>query len=149
MSEVLFYHLEHQRLEQVLPVLLEKTLERGWKAVVKASTSERVEALSASLWTWTDASFLPHGSARDGNADLQPIWLCHDDEVPNSATVRFCVDGADAIDIDAMQRTIFLFDGNNEQSLEAARNKWKALKDSGHDITYWRQNGQGGWEKKA
>lgn len=149
MSEVLFYHLEHQRLEQVLPLLLEKTLERGWRAVIKASSRERVEALSASLWTWRDDAFLPHGSARDANAALQPIWLSDNDEVPNKATVRFCVDGANATDMDKMQRTIFLFDGSNETAVQQARDQWKKLKDSDLEITYWRQNAQGQWEKKA
>ena len=37
MTEILFYHLQHQPLERVLPTLLEKTLERGWRAVVQTS----------------------------------------------------------------------------------------------------------------
>lgn len=151
MSEVLFYHLERQTLEQVLPLLLEKTLERGWRAVVQADSPERVEALSASLWTWRDDAFLPHGEARDGHAENQPIWLCADDETPNAANIRFCVDGATAQKIDDFDRVIYLFDGNNAAAVEHARAQWKALKDSPHDITYWRQNPEnnGRWEKVA
>jgi len=149
MSEVLFYHLEHQKLEQVLPMLLEKTLERGWRAVVQAASQEQVEALSGSLWTWRDDSFLPHGEASDGNGAMQPIWLCCDDETPNNANVRFCVDGSTARDLNGLERTVYLFDGNDPQALEHARVQWKNLKDSEHQITYWQQSQQGKWEKKA
>jgi len=149
MSEVLFYHLEHQSLEQVLPLLLEKTLDRGWRAVVQASSDERLESLSASLWTWRDDAFLPHGDAKEANAELQPIWLCCDDETPNKANVRFCVDGATSRNIEDFERTIYMFDGSDPVALDHARQQWKVLKDSDHEITYWRQGSQGKWEKMA
>ena len=41
MTEILFYHLERQPLEDVLPRLLERSLERGWKVVVQTTTRER------------------------------------------------------------------------------------------------------------
>jgi len=149
MSEVLFYHLEHQSLEQVLPLLLEKTLERGWRAVVQASSDERIENLSASLWGWRDDAFLPHGDAKEANGEHQPIWLCCDDETPNKANIRFCVDGATARNIQDFERTIYMFDGNDPVALDHARQQWKLLKDSDHEITYWRQANQGKWEKMA
>jgi DNA polymerase-3 subunit chi len=149
MSEILFYHLERQSLEQVLPLLLEKTLQRGWRAVVQAGSDERLQALSSSLWTWRDEAFLPHGSAKTGNPDAQPIWLCCDDETPNKANVRFCVDGTTARAPEDFDRTIYMFDGRNPQALELAREQWKALKDSEHERTYWQQSEQGKWEKKA
>lgn len=149
MSEILFYHLEHQKLEQVLPLLLSKALERGWRAVVQSSSDERVGALSESLWTWRDDAFLPHGDASDGNPEQQPIWLCSDDETPNKAQVRFCVDGSTAQNLDDFERTVYMFDGNDAEALDHARGQWKLLKDSEHQITYWRQSQQGKWEKKA
>ena len=96
MTEVLFYHLEHQPLERVLPSLVEKTLERGWRAVVQAGSEERVEALDTLLWTYREESFLPHGTKRDGNPDVQPVYLTTSEDNPNGATVRFLVDGAEA-----------------------------------------------------
>jgi DNA polymerase III subunit chi len=94
MVEVLFYQLDRRPLEAVLPQLLERTLERGWRACVQAGSEERVEALSSALWTWRDEAFLPHGTARDGNGELQPIWLTAGEDNPNRAVVRFLVDGA-------------------------------------------------------
>ncbi|GIR10158.1 MAG: hypothetical protein CM15mP21_4200 [Hyphomicrobiales bacterium] len=35
MTEVLFYHLERQTLEQVLPRLVQASLGRDWRVVVK------------------------------------------------------------------------------------------------------------------
>src|SRR5690349_11599483 len=35
MTDILFYHLERQPLDRVLPQLLERTLERGWRAVIE------------------------------------------------------------------------------------------------------------------
>src|ERR1700730_19357120 len=94
MTEILFYHLKGQTPEQGLPALLQKSLERGWRVVVQASSDERFEALDAHLWTWRDDAFLPHGTWRDTEAAEQPIVLTVNEENPNRATVRFLVDGA-------------------------------------------------------
>ncbi|WP_137390611.1 DNA polymerase III subunit chi [Rhodoligotrophos defluvii] len=149
MTEVLFYHLERQSLEQMLPVLLSKTLERGWRAVVQAGSPERVEALNTQLWTYAEGSFLPHGSARDGFAAQQPIWLTDGEDCPNGAAVRFLVDGAAAADVSAYVRVVHLFDGRDPEALAHARAQWKAMKAAGHEVTYWQQNEQGRWERKA
>ncbi len=68
MGEVRFYHLTERPLEQVLPVMLERSLERGWRVLVRGTDAARIEALSAHLWTRGDASFLPHGTEADGDA---------------------------------------------------------------------------------
>lgn len=148
-TEVLFYHLGRQPLDKVLPGLLEKTLERGWRAVVQAGSQERVDALDALLWTYADDSFLPHGTARDGMADQQPVFLTHRDENPNGATVRFLVDGAEAPDLAGYIRAVYIFDGRDEDAVVQARAEWKRIKNAGLTATYWQQNEKGRWEKKA
>jgi DNA polymerase-3 subunit chi len=149
MTEVLFYHLGRQPLDRVLPGLLEKTLERGWRAVVQAGNQERVDALDALLWTYADDSFLPHGTARDGMTDQQPVFLTAKDDNPNGATVRFLVDGAEAPDLTGYMRVVYIFDGRDEDALAQARAEWKKIKNSGLTVTYWQQNDNGRWEKKA
>ena len=149
MTEVLFYHLESRPLEQVLPQLLEKTLERGWRAVVQTGSEERAQGLSQSLWTYREEAFLPHGSAADGNEELQPIFLTSEETNPNGAHIRFFVDGAEAEDLVGYERAVFMFDGNNEEAVAAARARWKTVKAQGHDVTYWQQSPEGRWEKKA
>ena len=149
MTEVLFYHLENRRLEQVLPGLLEKSLDRGWKVVVQTSLPERVESLNSLLWTWRDDSFLPHGAEGDGNEEKQPIWLTSGDETPNTANVRFLVDGAVAATLTGLDRAVYLFNGGDETERQIARTEWKAALDAGHDVTYWRQTPEGRWEKQA
>jgi DNA polymerase-3 subunit chi len=148
--DVMFYHLEHQPLERVLPMLIEKTLARGWRAVVQAGSDERLDALDAALWTYTEDSFLPHGTARSGHAAEQPVYLTTGDEVPNGAGVRFIVDGAAPASFSSgMERIVFLFDGNDAEALAAARTQWKAAKAAGCGLTYWQQTSSGRWEKKA
>ena len=149
MTEVLFYHLEHQPLERVLPSLVEKTLERGWRAVVQAGSLERVEALDMTLWTYRDESFLPHGTKRDGNAALQPVYLTAEDDNPNAATVRFLVDGAEAGDFTPYTRVVYLFEGRDAAAVARAREQWTAAKQAGCEVTYWQQSAEGRWEKKA
>lgn len=149
MTEMLFYHLEKVSLEHVLPNLLDKCLERGWRVVVQASSQERVDALNLMLWTYQEQSFLPHGTASDGNSQHQPIFLTDKDENPNQATVRFYVDAAKINEVSDYNRVIYLFDGNDNQALQQAREQWKAAKQAGHDITYWQQNDQGRWEKSV
>lgn len=149
MTEILFYHLEKQSLEKVLPRLLEKTLERGWRACIQAGGEERVEALSQALWTWREESFIPHGTARDGNAELQPIWITAGEENPNGAVVRFLVDGASLESFDGLVRAVYLFDAADPQALEQARARWKDIKALGHEVTYWQQDDAGRWAKRG
>ncbi len=148
-SEVLFYHLERQPLERVLPGLLEKTLQRGWRAVVQSGNAERLEALDATLWTYSEESFLAHGTAKDGHAADQPIFLTMEPVTPNGAGVRFLVDGADAPDYETHIRLVFLFDGNDEEARLQARTQWSAAKAAGCKVSYWKQSPEGRWENKA
>lgn len=150
MTEIRFYHLTRRPLEAVLPVMLERTVNRdGKRAIVMASSSERVEALNAHLWTYDDRGFLPHGSRVDGHAERQPVWLTDSDENPNGATVLFLADGAVSTQIDAVELVCELFDGNDPEATQAARGRWKAYKEAGHALTYWQQTERGGWERKA
>jgi DNA polymerase III subunit chi len=149
-AEVLFYHLQRQPLEAVLPTLLEKSLERGWRAVVQVATDERLAALDDHLWTFSEESFLPHGTDREAHAADQPVVLTTSGANPNGATVRFLIDGADLpADASAYQRMVILFDGNDPQALALAREQWRTLKEQGHDATYWQQDPRGRWERKA
>ena len=148
-TEVFFYHLEHRSLESVLPELLERTLQRGWRAVVQCGGQVRVEALNTHLWTYADDSFLPHGTSRDGAPDRQPIYLTHGSDNPNGAQVRFLTDGVAFPDLAGYTRAVFLFDGRSDEALQTARQQWKAVKAAGLDATYWQQSEAGRWEKKA
>ena len=149
MTEVLFYHLERARLEQVLPGLLQKSLERGWKVVVQTGLAERVEDLNTLLWSWNEESFLPHGASGDGFDSRQPIWLTSGDDRPNEADVRFFVDGAVSGDVSPYERVVHLFNGRDSVEVTRARAEWKKAREAGHDVTYWRQGPQGGWQKQA
>ncbi len=149
MAEVYFYHLERQPLEQILPRLLTASLERGWRVVVQTDSEERAEALSAMLWTWRDDAFLPHGTKADGNAHLQPVWLTAADDNPNSATVRFFVDGASISEIDGLARAVVIFDGGDEAAMARARVDWKRFKAAGHVVSYWQQDETGRWLDRA
>jgi DNA polymerase III subunit chi len=149
MSEILFYHLKGQTLEQVLPPLLQKSLERGWRVVVQASSDERVDALDAHLWTWRDDAFLPHGTARDPEAAEQPIVLTANSENPNGAPVRFLVDGANLTsDTGNYQRIVLLFDGDDPEAVEMARMQWSEAKTKGAEVTYWKADENGRWQRQ-
>ena len=155
MSEVLFFHLESRSLEDTLPVLLERTRERDKKrAGVRVGNAERMEALDAHLWTYSEQTFLAHGTAAEGHASRQPIYLTTENENPNNAEVLFMVDGAVPEDWGATrlghyQRIVLMFDGRDEGALNTARAQWRTCKAAGHDATYWKQSPEGKWEKQA
>jgi DNA polymerase-3 subunit chi len=149
MTEVLFYHLERQPLDKVLPQLLDRSIKRGWRVVVQADSEERVEALSALLWTYTDDSFLAHGTSRDGMAELQPVWLTSADDNPNAATVRFFVSGAAPAGYDGLTRAVLLIDGGDSEAVERARVVWKEASALGHAVSYWQQDDEGRWQNRA
>lgn len=148
MTEILFYHLEQRSLEQVLPVLLEKTLERGWRAVVELGSSQRIEALDTALWTYRDDSFLPHCIAEGQTNPHQPIILCADATNHNKAQVRFFVDRALPRIDEEYERLVFMFDGHDPDAVSEARKAWKKLS-SDHKTTYWQQDQHGRWAKKG
>lgn len=146
--EVFFYHLMHQPLEAALPVLLEKTREKGWKAVVELGSQERRKAVDDLLWTYSERSFLPHGLDDDVDCAEHPIVLTLGRGNPNGAEIRFLVDGARFDpNLGAHQRVALVFDGRVDEQLAAARADWAKVKQAGHQATYWRQNEAGRWEQ--
>ncbi len=150
MTEVLFYHLQGQKLENVLPTLLEKSLERGWRVAVQGATEERLDALDAHLWTYRDDGFLPHGTWREAEVAEQPVLLTLTESNPNRATVRFLIEGAVMpADAEAYQRIVLLFDGEDEEAVTAARANWVDVKAKGFEATYWQPDDSGRWVKKA
>ena len=149
MTEIRFYHLTRTPLERALPALLERALAAGMRSVVIAGSEERVEALNQLLWTYEERSFLPHGSKRDGRPERQPVWLTTEDENPNGATCLVLTDGAVSNRVGDYQRCLDLFDGQDPAAVEAARARWKAWKEAGHQLSYWQQDESGRWQQKA
>lgn len=149
MTEVLFYHLQNVTVESVLPPLLEKSLERGWRVVVQSTSEERADALDAHLWTYRDDSFLPHATWRVADAAEQPVVLAIEADNPNRANVRFLVDNA-ALPQDAAsyERMVLLFNGDDEEALALARAAWSDCKARGFDVTYWQADERGRWQKR-
>jgi DNA polymerase-3 subunit chi len=150
MTEVLFYHLQGQRLDGVLPGLLERSLERGWRVAVQGASEERMDALDAHLWIYRDDSFLPHGTWRETDVAEQPILLTMTESNPNGASVRFLIDGAPLPpDADSYERLVLVFDGDDEEAVSVAREQWTAAKARGFDATYWQPDDSGRWVKRA
>lgn len=147
--ELWFYHLERQPLQAVLPVLVEKTLARGWRALLRFSTPERLETIDSALWTYREESFLPHGSARDGYAGRQPAFLTLEDANPNGAAVLFLLEAAEEREPERYSRVIRLFDGADEEAKTLARSEWKRAKAADFEVSYWRQDASGAWKKSA
>jgi DNA polymerase-3 subunit chi len=148
-TEVLFYQLDRHPLEKVLPGLLERSLERGWRAIVQTGGTERLEALDTLLWTYSEESFLPHGGPKEGPPAMQPVFLTTGEDNPNGAAIRFLVDGADVAVFDGYARVVYLFDGKDEEARTRARGQWKRAKGSGCEVTFWRQNERGVWQKQG
>jgi DNA polymerase III subunit chi len=149
MTEVLFYHLQDVTVENVLPPLLEKSLERGWRVVVQSTSEERTEALDAHLWTYREDSFLPHATSRVADVEDHPIVLAVEDSNPNRANVRFLVDNAALpADSDVYDRVVLLFNGDDADALTAARHAWTDCKARGFDVTYWQADERGRWQKR-
>jgi DNA polymerase-3 subunit chi len=153
MTETLFYHLERRGLEEVLPGLVEKSLGRGWRAVIRTDSAERSDALDNLLWTFDEESFLAHAQSGDGEAKRQPVLITVEDENPNGAQILFCVGGARPWDwtdtkLSALARIVLLFDGRDAAALAEVRQAWKDAKASGHDVTYWKESPSGKFEKQ-
>lgn len=155
MTEIRFYHLMRQPLDQALPSLLVKALQSGKNIVIKAVDDRHAEHLNETLWTYHPDSFLPHGTAKDGNAERQPIFIsAENDNNPNGAKIIIITDSTLCETPEKFDLCCHIFDGRNPQAVNDARALWKKYKekqDEGNtsaELTYWQQTDQGGWEKK-
>ena len=149
MVDVSFYHLQAQPLELALPKLLEKVLERGMKAQVRMIDPDLQSFLNGALWSYSEKSFLPHGADTEDLAAEQPILLtCRETGMENGAGVLVLLQDAPAEDLDQFERCLYMFDGNDDRAVQAARARWSLLKEQDHNVTYWQQ-GERGWQKKA
>jgi DNA polymerase-3 subunit chi len=148
LTDIGFYHLTRTGPDQALPQLLGRTLAAGQRALVLCGNAERIAALDAALWQCAEPDWLPHGTATDGAAELQPIWLSMEDAAPNGARFLFLIDGAASTRLGEFDRVFDLFDGRDEAAVQAARQRWVVAKAAGYALTYWQQ-GARGWEKKA
>ncbi len=148
-GDLWFYHLERSSLDEVLPELLEKTLARGWRALVRSPDAKRRETLDQLLWSWRPDSFLPHAQAEAGDAERQPVLIAEDEANPNQAQCLFLLDGAEPENPSSFDRMIVMFDGQDEMAVNDARALWKKASGQGCTVSYWRQSPEGRWEKKA
>ena len=149
MTDIGFYHLTRTPLERALPKLLEKVVGARKRAVVRAGSTDRVDFLNTALWTYDPASLLPHGTAREGEAAEQPIWLTEQTDRPNDAQILILTDNVTADDVDDFERCLEMFDGRDQEAVDSARSRWRGYKDAGHKLTYWQQTERGGWAEKA
>ncbi|MEM9122619.1 MAG: DNA polymerase III subunit chi [Pseudomonadota bacterium] len=147
--EFLFYHLKNSSTENVLSTLLEKTIERGWKADVAAADADRLAALDVFLWTYRDDGFLPHGVAGGAHDGMQPVLLTCEEGQSNGGTVLFLIDGVTYEDYAPYSRVVYLFQDGDRPGVEAARALWRSLAETDWAVSYWAQEAGGGFAKKA
>ena len=149
MTEISFYHLLNTSVEKAIPQLVEKLLDSGLRGLIRTGSEERAEVISSVLWTYDNASFIPHGTKHDADALKQPIWITSDEENSNRAEIILLIDGMTCADLKSYRRCLDIFDGRDANAVRDARVRWQSYNDSGHAITYWRQTEVGGWEKKV
>src|SRR5690242_17594034 len=153
LPEILFYCLERKSIEDIIPGLLERTTERGWRAIVRVDSTERMNSLDSYLWTYSDQSFLAHGTPETAHPSRQPIYLTTGNENPNAARVLFLAGGEIPSDWDTsgianFSRVVVLFDGQNPELLKAARDSYANAARRGGSAVFWRQNASGKWEQE-
>jgi DNA polymerase III subunit chi len=149
MAEVWFYHLEKRSADAELPGLLQRGLSRGLRMAVVAQSPERLRDLSQKIWAFEETAFIPHGTADEPQAHAQPVFLCCDDAPPNAADYRFYLDGTAPAKLDGLTRASIMFDGQNPEAVDLARQQWRALKPLASAIRYWKQDEAGSWKDQS
>lgn len=148
MTEIRFYHLHTRTLDQALPEIVQKALSAGHRIHIRAANDAEIDRLNNLLWTFRPDSFVPHGSEKDGHGTDQPVWLSTSNDAPNNANVLILTGGIQEDDLTPFTLACDIFDGRHDENVTAARQRWKAYKDAGHNLTYWQQT-EKGWEQKA
>lgn len=149
MTEIRFYHLQKQSPDQALPAILGKAYEAGYKSLVKLATKADCTHLNNHLWTYHPQSFLPHDTEASAQAAAQPILLSSSGANHNKATMILVADGSQPDGLDDFTLCCDMFNGQHPESVEKARERWKAYKEAGHTISYWIQDETGKWSQKA
>ena len=150
MTQLLFYELQGRSLSAVLPALIEKSLQRGWRVAVQMSSQERLEALDQHLWTYRDDSFLPHATEAEREAELQPVLLMLASDNRNAAQVRFLIDDAPMpADAASYGRIVIMFDGQDPEAVAAAQARFLTAKGTSFEVTYWQTDHEGRWQQKS
>ncbi|WP_455474530.1 DNA polymerase III subunit chi [Bartonella sp. B30(2025)] len=147
--DILFYHLMRSTLEDILPTLVERALERFGKITIQCINKKRCDAIDAYLWVYADDAFVGHGTEHDKYSNFQPVFLTTGQENPNDSKIRFLTEGAVCSDINAYQRLVVIFDGHNSEQLNLARAQWKKYKIENHNLTYWQQTEDRNWKKQV
>lgn len=151
MADAHFYHLTRDPLERVLPVLVQRGLDRGWRVAIRCPDPASRSALDDLLWERPEEGFLPHGPDDAPHAARQPVLLTLSPGAPaNGAQMLMAVAGAALAPEDGAgsERLCLLFDGNDAARLSEARAQWRAMVAAGLPARYWSQE-SGRWEEKA
>lgn len=149
MAEVWFYQLMRASLEATLPTLVVRARARNWRVAIRVGSMERLTAVDDLLWTYSDDSFLAHGTDAELDPETQPVLLTLEDGAKNGAEVLFLIDGAPLPKVWPQERVIMLFDGRDPDAIEAARGAWREAKGLGHGVQFWQQDEDGRWQRKS
>ncbi|KEC55482.1 DNA polymerase III subunit chi [Bartonella koehlerae] len=147
--DILFYHLTQSTLEDILPTLVERALERFGRVTIQCVNKERRDAIDTRLWVYADEAFIGHGTECDQYPNFQPVFLTTGQGNPNDSKIRFLIEGAICSDIDAYQRLVVLFNGQSDEQLDLVRAQWKKYKMENHNLTYWQQTENCCWKKQV
>lgn len=143
--DISFYQLLKTPLDKALPRLLEKAYEAGFRCLVVCDSPERLTSLDSALWTFTPGAFLPHGAV--GDPKRHPIWLSLECTNQNQANLIAITNGITPPNLTEFNRCLDIFDGNDPQSTQAARERYKQHLKQGHNLAFWQQTEQGTWVK--
>lgn len=149
MGEIRFYRLGEEGVDGMLPLLLERVLARGQRAMVRAGVAEAISRLDERLWTFSDGSFLPHGIAGGPHDADQPVLLTTEGG-SNGADVLFLTDGArvDPSEADGFAMIVRLFEERDDHAVELAREDWRAVTAAKKEAVFWAKE-DGKWVEKA
>lgn len=153
MGQVMFYHLTHSPIEATVPLILGKSLQAGWRVLVRGRDAALLQRLDLTLWRDPSDGFLPHGLAGGPHDADQPVLLTTDPApaaaAPNLPACLVAIDGA-AVTPDeaaALERVCILFDGADPAAVDHARGQWRALTGAGLPAQYWSE-ASGAWRKE-
>ncbi len=146
-SEVSFYRLTTLPIIKAVPKLIEKIYYSGQKLVVIGQNETMIKNIDDGLWSYSTKHFIPHGTSTDPHPSDQPVYLTSNLENPNEASIAMAL-GIVKLTEAQVDKKLYMFDGNDQEQLEFARNKWKSYKAAGVPIIYWQQKMDGSWEKQ-
>ncbi len=140
MAETTIYFVETKTEEQPLAVCqwVEQFYEQGRRVQVLAGSSLAAQRLDHLLWTFAQASFIPHRicQANQAGATVEPVIITTEEFAVEGTSVLICDGPAGLEFMQRYEEVVHFVLLDDSEKLQESRSLWQAGRDKGTRVNH-------------